>query len=267
MSSAPRTETPGEPAFDWQDSLGYGFARRLSSGPWAWEFLRRNPDYQRVAKSAPTMEPKECVPEVTSALTWGLVAFADPGCSAWTASVLWRPDLYASVLPVDAVPAEFSSDTPALEFASLQCRVGVVAASGQRHHLFLGDQENWLQLMLHGAEPTGKLHLATSAIVTWPNIPERHQLLKRLSYLASHGRLASDLYRPHASADRLAHVLQVLDGSLQGASHREIALVMFGAERVARDWSRPGSHLRDHIRRAVQRGRYLMNGGYLELLR
>ena len=32
---------------DWKDPLAYAFCERLTSAQWAWEFLRRNPGYQR----------------------------------------------------------------------------------------------------------------------------------------------------------------------------------------------------------------------------
>ncbi len=32
---------------DWKDPLAYAFCERLTSAQWAWEFLRRNPDYQQ----------------------------------------------------------------------------------------------------------------------------------------------------------------------------------------------------------------------------
>ena len=59
----------------------------------------------------------------------------------------------------------------------------------------------------------------------------------------------------------------MLDGSLAGASHRNIAIALFGPERVEADWNDPGENLRDRVRRAVKRGRDLMNGGYLKFLR
>ncbi|WP_425374799.1 DUF2285 domain-containing protein [Mesorhizobium tamadayense] len=57
-------------------------------------------------------------------------------------------------------------------------------------------------------------------------------------------------------------MLQALDGSLAGASHQEIAIALFGRRRVEEGWSHPGNHIRDQVRRAIQRGRYLMGGGY-----
>ncbi|ESY91657.1 DUF2285 domain-containing protein [Mesorhizobium sp. LNHC209A00] len=57
-------------------------------------------------------------------------------------------------------------------------------------------------------------------------------------------------------------LLQALDGSLAGASHREIAEALIGKLRVQDDWKDPRDHLRDRIRRAIRRGHALMNGGY-----
>jgi hypothetical protein len=53
---------------------------------------------------------------------------------------------------------------------------------------------------------------------------------------------------------------------LAGVPDRQIATALFGGARVEADWNHPGQHLRDRVRRAVGRGRALMNGGYLKLL-
>ncbi|MBL8699441.1 MAG: DUF2285 domain-containing protein [Alphaproteobacteria bacterium] len=86
--------------------------------------------------------------------------------------------------------------------------------------------------------------------------------LAKLSDLSA-GKLVT---RSHGN-ERLGVVLQALDGALAGASQREIAVELFGAARVRRDWGPDGGDLRDVVRRAIRRGRYLLNGGYLGLLR
>ncbi|WP_246462326.1 DNA -binding domain-containing protein [Mesorhizobium sangaii] len=63
--------------------------------------------------------------------------------------------------------------------------------------------------------------------------------------------LASACLPPEPRGGRLRIVLQALHGSLAGAS-QEIAIALFGRRRVEEDWSRPGSHLRDQVRRAIQ---------------
>jgi hypothetical protein len=64
---------------------------------------------------------------------------------------------------------------------------------------------------------------------------------------------------------RLAQALRALDGRLDGATHREIAAALFGANAVPeRDWI---SHeLRDRTARLVRLGMAMMNGGYRRLL-
>ncbi|WP_187442543.1 DUF2285 domain-containing protein [Enterobacter hormaechei] len=60
------------------------------------------------------------------------------------------------------------------------------------------------------------------------------------------------------------HTLQALDATLAGASLREVAEGLFGADAVAADWHKD-SALRARVRRLVRRGDELMHGGYRRL--
>jgi hypothetical protein len=60
------------------------------------------------------------------------------------------------------------------------------------------------------------------------------------------------------------HTLQALDATLAGASLREVAEGLFGADAVAADWHKD-SALRARVRRLVRRGDALMRGGYRRL--
>ena len=60
------------------------------------------------------------------------------------------------------------------------------------------------------------------------------------------------------------HTLQALDATLAGASLREMAEGLFGADAVAADWH-TDSALRARVRRLVRRGEALMRGGYRRL--
>lgn len=71
--------------------------------------------------------------------------------------------------------------------------------------------------------------------------------------------------RPSRLAIVHMRTLQALDGVLAGASQREIAAAIFGADRVARDWA-PDSELRAQVRHLIRRGRAFMNGEYRSLL-
>src|SRR5690606_32153344 len=61
------------------------------------------------------------------------------------------------------------------------------------------------------------------------------------------------------------HTLQALDATLAGASLREVAEGLFGADAVADDWH-ADSALRARVRRLVRRGNALMRGGYRRLV-
>jgi hypothetical protein len=71
--------------------------------------------------------------------------------------------------------------------------------------------------------------------------------------------------RPSRGAVIYARALQALDGTIAGASQREIAAALFGEARVAADWS-PDGELRAQVRYLIQRGRALMRDGYRTLL-
>ena len=70
--------------------------------------------------------------------------------------------------------------------------------------------------------------------------------------------------RPTPAALLELHTLQALDATLAGASLRETAEGLFGAEAVTAGWYADGG-LRSRVRRLVRRGRTLMRGGYRRL--
>ena len=65
----------------------------------------------------------------------------------------------------------------------------------------------------------------------------------------------------------LRNALIALDGASHGASHREIAEVIFGPGRVAQDWSGGHGWMKSRIVRVFRKGHQLMKGGYRDLLK
>ena len=68
--------------------------------------------------------------------------------------------------------------------------------------------------------------------------------------------------RGSGAGDR--EILFALDGHLAGKTPREIAIMRYGAKRVAREWF-PDSPMRSTMRYRVKRGVYLMEEGFLKL--
>lgn len=135
-----------------------------------------------------------------------------------------------------------------------------------RQHVLLRDSHRDLQLVVEGAGVLLPVQLHVDAI--WPADRLRHRMngLECLNTLCTTGQIPERLFPPEARGSRLRLVLQALDGSLAGASQREIATALMGRQRVQADWTDPGDHLRDRVRRAIRRGRVLMNCCYRDFL-
>ncbi|WP_353623135.1 DUF2285 domain-containing protein [Mesorhizobium sp. C372A] len=81
-----------------------------------------------------------------------------------------------------------------------------------------------------------------------------------LNGLRSTKTLQSGFFPTRAPSHAVAPSLTCARGSIAGAPHRQIGLALFGRLHVERNWADPSDHLRDSVRRAVRRGRSLMNG-------
>jgi len=86
------------------------------------------------------------------------------------------------------------------------------------------------------------------------------QLVHGVSRRTVHGRPGP------VEAIKLRDALIALDGERAGASRREIATVIYGAERVAEEWNEPSGRLKAVIKRDALRGRRIVAGGYLKLV-
>ena len=61
--------------------------------------------------------------------------------------------------------------------------------------------------------------------------------------------------------------LVALDAHCNGASHRDVALMIYGSAKVDAEWVADGCELKDYVRRCRTRGVRLMQGDYRRLLR
>jgi hypothetical protein len=114
---------------------------------------------------------------------------------------------------------------------------------------------------LHHAMPFGYLVPALSR-------DAMSRLLDRVAASLSQHVLASSgsaQARPSHNAVVHMRALQAYDGICAGASHRQVAAVLFGEDLVARKWE-PDSELRAHVRYLIRRARFLVNLGYTTLL-
>ncbi|MPZ36421.1 MAG: DUF2285 domain-containing protein [Rhodospirillales bacterium] len=194
----------------------------------------------------------------------GACFFADPpDHDSTVATVFWRPEACPHVLPVTAVPAV--SSTP-FSLAALRQPTALLVLPDRSQHLLARDRSHSLQLAVEGSTLLEPVNLRIDAIFEGRHLRARLAALEGLNALVNTQCLPDHLFPIDPRSRRLRHVLQALDGFLAGATYREIAVALFGEARVLADWSDARRHLFDQVRRAVRRGRYLMNGGYRTLL-
>ena len=265
MSRAGAIDTDIAHNSEWSDPDKYAYVNSLPASGCAWEFLRRNPDYQR-AWRAMSSEPHRSDGESAGAAAWGLVCFESPERDARSANVFWHRTVSREVLTVLASKSEHAEQIQQLPPYGLQCRVTVQAGRDGEQHILFAEEGRFFQLEVHGLHRLENVRLTTEIVLSPRQAAARVQALRRFSDMITHGHLRAFLYPPDKRASRLARLLQVLDGRNARAPYRDIALAIFGEERVSADWSDPGAHLRDHLRRAFRSGRALMMSGYRRLL-
>lgn len=223
----------------WYPTAAYLYVLSLDALALAWEYLRRNPDY-RLDRLRRARRPD-------AAHRWGLRLWEDPDLDARDAHPAWLPGHGAVVqLHPDADPP---MDAEPFAFWRIP-----------GHKQLLHDGHG---LALIARSPGHCLRFALA-----PGLEDG----MALAY-AHRGRGASHALdtpapmarpRPPPTALLELHTLQALDATLAGASLRDVAEGLFGADAVAADWHADGE-LRARVRRLVRRGTALMRGGYRRL--
>lgn len=154
-----------------------------------------------------------------------------------------------------------------MDVAELSCRTTILTLDDGSEHVLFTESGRRLQLAIYGGSLLAGDQLLTEAL-PGPAIAQARLLaLRRLTDLSLHRTLRPVLYPPEPRGTRLIGVLRALHGWLAGAAFRDIAVVLFGEPRVDRDWRDPAGNMRDQVRRAVKRGRALMDGGWRQFLR
>jgi len=231
---------------------GWPSLSRLTVPGFAWEFLRRNPDYRAEFARGGTPDGAG---EARLSDRWGLRFPVDPALPAARAEVFWREDV-APGLVVRMIADAAGQGRPTRAPQAL----GRPRRGEDGLHLRLAAG---LQLLLRGeARPDGPVLVVLSFDQDFGLRVRAVEALQRV--VMGRGQPRSRL--TSAQRTRLARSLMALDGALREDSYRDIARTIFGAEALEREDWRTAS-VRDVTIRLVRTGKGLMRGGYLKLLR
>lgn len=236
----------------WYPTAAYLYVLHLDALALAWEYLRRHLDYRLDWLRHHRRQPAHQAAQ-HAAHRWGLRLLEDPARDARDAHPAWLPGHDAVVqLHPDADPPP---DAAAFAFWLIP-----------GHKQLLHDGKG-LALIAHSPGHCARFALA-------PGLEEG--MAVAYAYRdggggggsAAPARDSASMHaarpRPPPAALLELHTLQALDATLAGASLREVAEGLFGADAVAADWHADGD-LRARVRRLVQRGNALMRGGYHRL--
>ncbi len=255
---------------DWRNPAHYRSLLDLDRSGWAWEFLRRNHDYQRAVCDLPKPRRERwLIPPLS--LTFAAGVSPDWGCpfaapfdvDALAASPFWLASVDPSVLPVRAVVPHHTED--AFDVMDLGQVVTVFRDRCGTEHVQIGYAPRPIRLHVEsGTVLRGSVALHAS--LGGCSVQSRLRTLRRLLDLRRLGRPRTRDDVPDVRGVRLAFTLQVLDGLDAGASQREIGIALFGAERVHEEWRGISDYLRSRVCRAIRLGNALREGGYRQLL-
>lgn len=238
----------------WEVAAAYLSNYGLPRAGWAWEYLRRHPDYIsdyiRFQRRDDAADPSR----------WGLLLFEDPGRHARDALVFWRADVIPWTVRLKARPAEpgdaildLWEGTGSRAIAVTQAGAMVLLErGGSVHRLLFRDPGDVTDRIAFDIELPGRAG-------------SLDQVEPARAFLASFlvGQTARNELDP--LAPKLARYLQALDGRMAGATYGRIATAIFVGDALL-ETAAGRRTLKDRTRHAVKRGFALRNGGYRSLL-
>lgn len=249
---------------DWRDAAAYQPLLQADRSLFAWEWLRRNPDYRQAAERAlregggPRRGSRE-----TSERS-GLHAFEPPHLTVPDARPLWCANIHPFVLGVEANP---DKGEDAFDLERVSASSTLVKAPDGREHLLISDGLHTIRIdVLAGSLASGpvglRYRLAGLASVECPLLT-----LRRLLALWRTGRFCRSLHPDEAMARRWVLMLRAHDALASGAAQRAIAGELLGSSAVRARWRVEEPSLRSRAQRLARSARLMAFGGYRDLLR
>lgn len=277
--AADKTDRSGRFVTAFGKSAGdYAYAKSLSDCDWAWEFLRRNPDYRRdyvasrsrltkpviLASGIPVWRPRG---HQAKAANWGLACFADPTRHALKQPVFWSQRALRNRAEAEAESAGFNTKCqPDLDLSDQHICVAVLDKPlGQT--VLVRTQEVAIDLTVTGTNillvPV-RLRLRIDGLAS---IPDAAKALICLESALSSKRLPSHAGLQKRDRSRLQRALVALDCKLEGGSLRDTAMMMRALRLTRLAWSVTGDEtLKKQVWRSRNSGFDLMQGNYRKLL-
>lgn len=254
----------------------YDYLWRMTPDRWAWEYLRRNEEFLEDAgtfNQADISERTVChsirilksrVPQ-TVAERWGLIMMPDPSKNAIDADVVWNEKAFPDQVEVNVVPRGDNEACEIYDTSVMLARISHFTDSIGREFLLTRGNGCIFQVRCHGISLLGmepvRMKLQISDFESYDRKVKAQQEGMRVFGNNPDAEPPKWTKRTHMLRDGLI----VLDSLKLGMSRREIAIVLYGKNKVDDEWQ--SGHMKDAVKYLVQKAKALRDGGYLvELL-
>jgi hypothetical protein len=246
----------------------YAYLDRAGTADLAWEWLRRDAGYRQLIPSSSRSGPFGCqlFPLATAQVQrcWGClnVAAADRGADA--NQLLWSAAVDPSVLVVAALPASTPAGA-AFDLADWGDRLTIVQGSLAEHILVRPGCGQLRFDVCAGTILQGPVRLFVDVTINDAAAISTARLARFRNALS---RDPADLSAPRRSRAHVRQIaaLRTFDALTDGASIRDVAIVLFGEARVRAEWLDPSEALKSTCRRLIVLARRMSEGGYMSLL-
>lgn len=263
--------------------LSLEYLMELPRTRWAWEFLRRNPEYvdeheqhqngHLLRKISPNgTEFLKLKREEPGAEKWGLLFYADPNDNALNAPAFWIERVSPSVVNVEVARSQSDDSLQLisklfdLNFFGLK-RVHLTDANGDEH-LLLQRGERVVQLRCSGhtlLDPDVKLRFILDG---FGSLDAKVDTIKRLYKLYEEHIKEQKSHRLWDHSGRqIRDSLIALDVYQAGLGYFETAVAIHGESYTEEHFNTDSERLKSRMRRLRQAGLKYMNGGYLNLMK
>ncbi len=186
----------------------------------------------------------------------------DASIPACRARIFFDAATDPSVLACDVA----GEDPSGFDVATVGCFSAVLRGHDPLEHVLLSDGLRRLRLDVRGGTVTRGPVVLRFAFDGLGAIDAPLLTLRRLVAFDRRGAMPLGLYRKDRPPDRWIAALRADDAQRSGASQRDVAQLLFGADRVREAWPGPSDYLRSQVRRLLRFGVRMREGGWRTLL-
>ena len=256
----------------------YDYLWRMSPDRWAWEYLRRNREFKRDAAHLDENQISERVachnirilrPRQTQSLAerWGLMMIPDLHANGINADVIWSPNVFPDQVEVNVTPRAEIETCNIFERTMAVCKVTHFTDQIGREFLLLRGKGCVVQVRCFGLSLLSMEDVRMKLI-----LPDFETYDRKIKAQQEAMRVFGE--DPSAETPLWTKTTQILrDGIIAldclalDMSRRDIAVILYGIERVEAEWSAPKRTMKDAVKYIVNKAENLRDGGYLvELL-